>query len=154
FLHVGHARSALCNAAMAREAGGRLLLRMEDIDRERCRPAFEEAILDDLAWLGVAWEGPVRRQSDHGADYRAALRRLDAMHLTYPSFESRGELAQQVADREAHERWPRDPDGVPLYPGLSKQLSLDERAGRIARGDPYAIRLDMAKALEWTGPLR
>jgi glutamyl-Q tRNA(Asp) synthetase len=153
YLHLGHALSALLNFEMARAAGGRFLLRMEDIDATRCRPAFEAAILEDLAWLGIEWDGPVRRQSEHLDDYRAALARLGAMRLTVPSFESRAELAHLVADRESHARWPRDPDGVPVYPGTARQMPEAERQARIARGDAYAVRLDMEKAVEWTGPL-
>jgi glutamyl-Q tRNA(Asp) synthetase len=153
-LHLGHALSALRNFDMARAAGGRLLLRMEDIDATRCRPEFEAGIIEDLAWLGIEWEQPVRRQSEHFDEYRAALGKLAAMRLTFPSFESRAEIAHMVGDRDVRERWPRDPDGVPLYPGAARQLKEPDRQARIERGDPYAIRLDMEKATEWTGPLR
>jgi glutamyl-Q tRNA(Asp) synthetase len=152
-LHLGHALSALLNFDMARAAGGRFLLRMEDIDAARCRPEFEAAIYEDLAWLGVSWEQPVRRQSEHLDDYRAALERLQAMRLTFPSFESRAEIAHLVGDRDVRERWPRDPDGVPVYPGAARQMKEPDRQARIARGDPYAIRLDIEKAMEWTGLL-
>ena len=152
-LHLGHALSALLNFDMARAAGGRFLLRMEDIDTARCRPEFEAAIYEDLAWLGLEWEQPVRRQSEHLDDYRVALAQLDARHLTFPSFESRAEIAHLVADRESHARWPRDPDDAPLYPGVARLLTAAERQARIAGGGPYAIRLDMAKAVEWAGPL-
>ena len=152
-LHLGHALSALQNFDMARAAGGRFLLRMEDIDTTRCRPEFEAAIIEDLAWLGIQWEQPVRRQSEHFDEYRAALAKLAAMRLTFPSFESRAEIAHMVGDRDVRERWPRDPDGVPLYPGAARQLKEPDRQARIERGDPYAIRLDMEKATEWTGPL-
>src|SRR5689334_22061800 len=91
YLHLGHALSALLNFDMARKSGGRFILRMEDIDGTRCRPEFEVAIVEDLAWLGLEWEQPVRRQSAHFDDYRAALDRLDAMRLTFPAFESRAE---------------------------------------------------------------
>jgi glutamyl-Q tRNA(Asp) synthetase len=146
YLHLGHALSALVNADTARTANGRLLLRIEDIDRARCRPEYEAAIYEDLAWLGLAWEAPVRRQSDHFAAYREALERLTAMGLVYPSFDTRAEVARLVAAREQAGAWPRDPDGVPLYPGAAKQLSQDERERRMA-DEPYALRLDMAKAL-------
>src|SRR5216683_206211 len=116
YLHLGHALSALLNFDMAQAAGGRLLLRIEDIDAARCRPDYERAIYDDLAWLGIVWEQPVRRQSAHFDDYRAALARLDAQGLVYPSFESRGEIARLVAEQERQGAWPRDPDGAPLYP--------------------------------------
>jgi glutamyl-Q tRNA(Asp) synthetase len=153
YLHLGHALSALLNFDLAREAGGRFLLRIEDIDSARCRPEYEAAIYEDLAWLGLEWEEPVRRQSEHLDEYRAALARLDALQLTFPSFESRAEIAHLVADRESHARWPRDPDGAPLYPGAARNMPDAERKARIASGAAYAIRLDMARATEWAGPL-
>jgi glutamyl-Q tRNA(Asp) synthetase len=146
YLHLGHAFSALLNFDMAREAGGRFLLRIEDIDAERCRPEYEAAIYEDLRWLGIEWEEPVRRQSEHFADYRRALAKLDALGLLYASFESRGEIARLVAAREAISPWPRDPDGVPLYPGDAKTMPAAERAARMAAGEPHALRLDMAAA--------
>lgn len=146
YLHLGHALSALLNADMAHAVHGRLLLRIEDIDRARCRPEYEAAMYQDLTWLGLAWEAPVRRQSEHFAAYREALERLAAMGLVYPSFESRGEIARLVAAREQTGAWARDPDGVPLYPGTAKQLSADERQRRM-EAEPYALRLDMTKAL-------
>src|SRR5262245_39235398 len=112
YLHLGHALSALLNFDMARAAGGRLLLRIEDIDQTRCRPEYEQAIYEDLNWLGIAWEEPVRRQSEHFDDYRSALAQLEAQGLTYPSFESRAETAALIAERERRapsEPWPRDP---------------------------------------------
>lgn len=153
YLHLGHAFSALLNADLARQAGGRLLLRIEDIDATRCRPEYEAAIYEDLAWLGMAWETPVRRQSEHFASYRAALDRLSAKGLIYPSFESRAEIARMVAERDANMPWPRDPDGAPLYPGAAKQLSPRERETLMASGAPYALRLDMDAALASVGDL-
>src|SRR5665213_853849 len=153
YLHLGHALSALLNADMAKVAGGRLLLRIEDIDVARCRPEYETAICEDLAWLGLAWEQPVWRQSEHFGDYRAALAKLEAMGLIYPSFESRAEIAALVVRRERDGTWPRDPDGAPLYSGEAKSLSAAERAGRMRAGEPYALRLDMAAALARTGAL-
>jgi len=153
YLHLGHALSALLNFDMAREAGGRLLLRMEDIDATRCRREYEAAIYQDLAWLEIEWEEPVRRQSEHFKEYRAALAQLQERGLTFPSFESRAEIAHLVADRESHARWPRDPDGAPIYPGAARMVPDSEREVRIASGAPYAIRLDMARAIEWAGPL-
>jgi len=145
-LHLGHARSALLNQRLARESGGRMLLRIEDIDLTRCTPEFEEGIYRDLDWLGVEWETPVRRQSEHFDDYRAALDRLKAMGLVYPSFMSRGEVRDHIAARsDAKSPWPRDPDGAPLYPGADRQLSRRERARRIASRAPHAWRLDMGK---------
>jgi glutamyl-Q tRNA(Asp) synthetase len=153
YLHLGHAYSALLNFDSARRAGGRLLLRIEDIDTARCKPEFETAIYQDLAWLGLTWETPVRRQSAHLADYRQAIDRLSAQGLVYPSFESRAEMARLVAQREAHAPWPRDPDGVPLYPGSAKSLSPGERARLLESGMPYALRLDMAAACARAGAL-
>jgi glutamyl-Q tRNA(Asp) synthetase len=153
YLHLGHALSALINFEMARAAGGRLLLRIEDIDASRCRPDYEAAIYQDLAWLGIAWEQPVRRQSAHFDDYRAALARLEAEGLVYPSFESRGEIARLVAEREAQAPWPRDPDGAPLYPGGSRSLPPDERRRLIREGKTYALRLDAAAAATRAGAL-
>jgi glutamyl-Q tRNA(Asp) synthetase len=146
YLHLGHAFSALLNFDLARQTGGRFLLRIEDIDTARCRPEFEAAIYQDLAWLGISWETPVRRQSDHLADYRDALEKLSALGLVYPSFESRAEIAKLVAQRQADAPWPHDPDGAPLYPGAAKLLASEERARLLESGVPYALRLDMAAA--------
>ena len=153
YLHLGHAFSALLNLDLARQTGGRLLLRIEDIDVTRCKPEFETAIYEDLAWLGIAWDEPVRRQSEHLADYREALEKLSAQNLVFPSFETRGEIAKLVAQREASGRWPRDPDGAPLYPGTAKLLSSDERARLLGSDAPYALRLDMAAACARAGDL-
>jgi len=156
YLHLGHAYSALLNFDLARRAGGRFLLRIEDIDETRCRPEFEAAIYEDLAWLGITWETPVRRQSQHFSSYRVAVERLVAEGLIYPSFESRAEIVRLVAQRETEAPWPRDPDGAPLYPGAAKSLSADTRTRLIGQGVPYALRLDMAAAcarvkdLGWT----
>jgi glutamyl-Q tRNA(Asp) synthetase len=153
YLHLGHAYSALLNLDSARESGGRLLLRIEDIDTARCKPEFEAAVYQDLAWLGIAWEEPVRRQSEHLAEYRDAIEKLSAQGLIYPSFESRAEIGRLVAEREAKRPWPRDPDGAPLYPGAAKLLSPDERARLLQSGAPYALRLDMAAACARSGDL-
>ena len=139
-LHLGHAFSALFAQRRARAAGGRFLVRMEDIDAGRCRPDFERAILDDLKWLGVDWDGPVRRQSEHLEEYRAALARLDAQGLLYPCFCTRKEIEAEIA-RSGHA--PHGPDGV-LYPGSCRALDPAERAGRIAAGAPYAVTWDDA----------
>ncbi|MEA2920496.1 MAG: glutamyl-Q tRNA(Asp) synthetase [Bradyrhizobium sp.] len=153
YLHLGHAFSALLNFDLARRAGGRFLLRIEDIDTVRCRPEFEAAIYEDLAWLGVAWETPVRRQSDHLAEYRHALETLASRGLVYPSFESRAEIAKLVAQRESRAPWPRDPDGAPLYPGAARLLSPEQRAQGLQSGTGYALRLDMAAARGRAGDL-
>lgn len=151
YLHLGHALSALLNYDLAKRTGGTLLLRIEDIDATRCKPEFETAIYEDLAWLGIQWSEPVRKQSEHFADYRTALDRLDAMGVIYPSFESRAEVARLVAARGAD--WPHDPDGAPLYPGHRNELTADECAARMASGEPFAWRLDMEAAIARCGPL-
>ena len=153
YLHLGHAYSALLNFDHARQSGGRFLLRIEDIDPARCRPDYEMAIYEDLGWLGLSWEMPVRRQSEHLTEYRRALDELTAQGLVYPAFESRAEIARLVAEREAQGGWPRDPDGAPLYPGGGKRLSSDERRRRIEAGEPYALRLDMETATALVGEL-
>ncbi|MBX9821543.1 tRNA glutamyl-Q(34) synthetase GluQRS [Afipia birgiae] len=156
FLHLGHARSALLNFDLARQSGGRMLLRVEDIDAMRCRPEYEQAIYEDLAWLGISWEEPVRRQSEHLALYREAVERLSRDGLLYPAFESRTEIARMVEEKERSGAWPRDPDGAPFYPGIGRHLAEVERAQRLRAGAPYALRLDMAAAaarartLTWT----
>jgi glutamyl-Q tRNA(Asp) synthetase len=157
YLHLGHAYSALLNFDLARQAGGRFLLRIEDIDAIRCRPEFETAIYQDLAWLGIAWEHPVRRQSEHFCAHHDAIEILTAQGLIYPSFESRADIARLVAQRDASapERgsWPRDPDGAPLYPGAAKSHPPDTRAALLESGAPYASRLDMAAAIARVGDL-
>lgn len=153
FLHLGHARSALLNFDLARQSGGRMLLRIEDIDTTRCRPEYEQAIYDDLAWLGIAWEQPVRRQSEHLPLYREAVERLTREGLIYPAFESRADIARMVAEKDKSGPWPRDPDGAPLYPGTGKHLTEAERAQRLRAGAPYALRLDMDAAVARAGLL-
>lgn len=149
YLHVGHAASALTGWRAAQEAGGRFLLRIEDIDATRCRPEFERAIYEDLAWLGLSWEEPVRRQSEHMTDYARALAQLDRLGVLYPCFCTRQEIAAEIA---AAANAPHGPDG-PLYPGTCRALASGERAARIARGLPYALRLDAAAAARVAGPL-
>jgi glutamyl-Q tRNA(Asp) synthetase len=139
FLHLGHAFAALTAWRRAREAGGHFLLRLEDIDRGRCRPEFADAILEDLAWLGLDWHGPVRVQSHHLADYRAVLDALAARDLLYPCFCTRKDIAAAASA-------PHGPDG-PVYPGTCRNLSPDDRAARAASGLPFALRLDMSRAL-------
>jgi glutamyl-Q tRNA(Asp) synthetase len=153
FLHLGHALSALLNFDMARAEHGRLLLRIEDIDVTRCRREYESAIYEDLRWLGLTWEQPVRRQSEHLAEYSAALARLEKEELVYQSFESRTEIARAVAEHETEGPWPRDPDGAPLYPGNVRSIPPSERQRRVAAGEPYALRIDMAAAIARTGAL-
>lgn len=148
-LHLGHAYSALFAERAARRGGGRFLIRIEDIDAGRCRPEFEAAIFDDLAWLGLAWETPVRRQSEHMADYAAVLDRLAAMDLLYPCFCSRREIAAELA---AAGQAPHGHEG-PLYPGTCRALDPGLRAERMASGMSYALRLDVARAVHRAGPL-
>ena len=137
-LHLGNAYSALYSFDAARRLGGRFLLRIEDIDQGRCRPEHEAALLADLAWLGLTWETPVRRQSEHMADYAAALERLSAAGLTYPCFCTRKQIAREIA---AAPSAPHGPDGA-LYPGTCRNLPARERQDKIDSGVGYAIRLD------------
>jgi glutamyl-Q tRNA(Asp) synthetase len=153
-LHLGHAYSALLNQQLAGGLGARLLLRIEDIDLTRCTPELEAAMIDDLRWLGIRWEVPVRRQSEHFEDYEAALADLSGRGLVYPAFMSRGEIRADTAAEAARGRpWPRDPDGAPLYPGLDKALSEKARRQRIDAGEPFAWRLDVARAVDVVGDL-
>lgn len=140
WLHLGHAYAALF--AHEKAEGGRFLIRLEDIDGTRARPEYGEAIFEDLTWLGLTWETPVRRQSDHFDDYRAALAKLEARGVLYPCFCTRREIQEEIA-RAGNA--PQGPDG-PLYPGTCRNRSADERAERIGHGEVYALRLDVAKA--------
>jgi glutamyl-Q tRNA(Asp) synthetase len=150
YLHLGHGFAALTAEARARAGGGRFLLRLEDIDAQRCRADYADAIMADLAWLGLSWDGPVRRQSQHFAAYRAVLDGLAARGLVYPCFCTRAEIAREIANAAAA---PHGPEG-PRYPGTCRRLSPADRAAREASGAPHALRLDMAKALaEVAGPL-
>lgn len=143
-LHLGSAYSARIAWQRARAAGGTFVVRIEDIDIRRCKRAFETAILDDLAWLGLAWDGAVRRQSDHFAEYGQVLDRLDARGLVYPCFCTRADIAASAGA-------PQGPDG-PLYPGTCRHLSAQERRDRIAAGVEHCLRLDAAKAAKEAGP--
>jgi len=145
YLHLGHAHAALFAWRRARAAGGRFLLRIEDIDAGRCRPEFTAAILDDLAWLGLDWDGPVRVQSMHLPEYRAVLDALTRRGLLYPCFCSRADILRAATA-------PHGPDG-PVYPGTCRALLPAERARRVAARLPYALRLDAARALAETGAL-
>jgi glutamyl-Q tRNA(Asp) synthetase len=139
-LHIGHAYSALLNARMAAERGGRFLIRIEDIDTVRCTAQLTAGALADLAWLGLTWEEPVRVQSAHLNDYAGAQKRLAEMGLLYPCFCSRKDIAVQGTDAA------RDPEGQPLYPGTCRELQPSEISDRMARNIPYAMRLDMRLA--------
>lgn len=156
-LHLGHARSALTGWRAARAGGGRFLLRIEDIDPGRCRPQFEADLLEDLRWLGLDWDGPVRRQSEHWDDYRAALARLEHMGLIYPCFCTRKDIAAEIAAAPAAPHGPLHgpPHGAdgPLYPGTCRRLSADERRRRVDAGAAYALRLDVGRAAALAGPL-
>ena len=144
-LHKGHAFSAL----FARRAGTRFLLRIEDTDRGRCRAEFEAGIFEDLAWLGLDWEKPVRRQSEHMADYAAALARLDGRGLLYKCFCTRADIQREI---EAAGGAPHAGESA-IYPGTCRHRTADDVAARLAAGAPYALRLDVAKAIAMTGPL-
>jgi glutamyl-Q tRNA(Asp) synthetase len=159
-LHLGHVFAALVAETRAREAGGRFLLRIEDIDRTRCRIEFEEALREDLAWLGLDWGTPVRRQSEHMEDYQNALARLEAEGLVYPCFCTRREIAVEIAAAATAPHLAAvGPDG-PVYPGTCRARTAPERQDRIAAGVPYALRLDTAEAsrragrLSWTDRAR
>jgi glutamyl-Q tRNA(Asp) synthetase len=149
YLHLGHVRSALEGWRAAREADGVFLIRLEDIDRGRCREEFAAAILDDLDWLGLGSDLPVRRQSEHFDDYHRALDRLEGMGVLYPCFCTRREIQEEIA------RAGGAPQGEagPLYPGTCRRLGADERADRMGQGIDYALRLDVGRALALTGPL-
>ncbi len=149
YLHLGHVHSALTGWGAARAGGGRFLLRIEDIDPGRCRPEFEAAIIEDLSWLGLDWEKPPRRQSEHMADYQGALERLDVAGLLYPCFCTRKEIRAEVAGAT---QAPHGPEGQ-LYPGTCRGLGADARRARIAEGRNYALRLDVAEAAARAGPL-
>lgn len=148
-LHLGHAHAALYAWRRAREAGGSFLLRIEDIDATRCRDEFTQAALVDLVWLGIEWDGPVRRQSAHLDDYRAALKRLSELDLLYPCFCTRAEIAAEIARAGGA---PHGAEGM-VYPGTCRRLSAAERQERIASDASFALRLDVAAALARTGAL-
>ena len=143
-LHLGHALSACIGHDRARAARGRFLVRIEDIDVGRTRPELVEAIFEDLAWLRLTWERPVLRQSEHFAVYREAAQKLEAAGLLYPCFATRAEIAASAGTESAA----TDPDGAPLYPRLHKGLARGEVERRRAAGEPFALRLDMDRALE------
>lgn len=153
-LHLGHALSAFLNRDMAEALHGRLLLRIEDIDQARCTPEFEAGILRDIDWLGIDWESPVRRQSEHFPEYQAALHALIERGLVYPAFLTRGEVKARVAAYEATgQSWPRDPDGTPHYPPIDRERPETEWREILSSGKKHAWRLDMRKALDLIGEL-
>lgn len=150
-LHVGHAYSALFAHRLAQQAGGQFLLRIEDIDPLRCQAQFEDAIFEDLAWLGLSWQQPVRRQSDHMDTYAGALARLEKMGLLYPCFCSRKDIRDEIAAAGGAPH--QGPEG-PHYPGICRDLPGPEADTRKQAGQPFALRLDNAKARAMAdGPL-
>jgi len=152
-LHLGHAYSALFAFRLADAADGKFMLRIEDIDPGRCKPEFEDAIIEDLAWLGLHWEEPILRQSERMDVYGAALEQLDDAGLIYPCFCARSDIAAEIASAGAAPHLRRHgPDGL-VYPGICRHLDPEERRQRIAAGEPHALRLDMQAAFARTGPL-
>ena len=149
YLHLGTVYSALFTENAAREAGGRFLIRIEDTDQGRCRQEFEDQLIDDLKWLGLEWEEPIRRQSEHLDDYQDALMKLREQGLLYPCFCTRKEIMDEI---EAAGMAPHGPDG-PVYPGTCKILTPAEREKRISDGVAFAERLDVNAAVEMTGTL-
>jgi glutamyl-Q tRNA(Asp) synthetase len=143
YLHLGHAFSAFNAWTRARASGGRFLLRLEDIDPARCRPEYAAAIQEDLAWLGLDWDGPIRFQSEHLDEYQHSIDTLSEQGLVYPCFCTRADITREIAASAAA---PHGPDGAPLYPGTCRRLSPAARAARIAAGDPFALRLNMTEA--------
>ncbi len=148
-LHLGHAASVLLNARLAERMGGRLLLRIEDIDTARARDEFIEAILDDLAWLGLRFEQPVLRQSTRFAIYAEALDKLAAQGLTYPCFCTRAALLQRASGHARNH--PRDPDSIHRYDGFCRHLPEATVVRRLALGEPHVLRLKMDDALARIG---
>ncbi len=142
-LHLGHAYSALLASDTARREGGSFLLRIEDIDTTRCRPEYEAGILEDLAWLGIEWPTPVRRQSDHFADYAAAIDRLRALGVIYRCFLTRREIAEQAMSAP---HAPGEDATGRVYRGPATPMSADEEAARLARGDSFAWRLSISNS--------
>lgn len=153
-LHLGHAYSALTAFETAKRAGGQFLLRIENIDTGRSRPEFEAAIAEDLAWLGIKWPLPVRRQSEHFDDYREALLRLDKVGVLYPCFCTRKEIAAEIARADVAPHLLHEGPEGPLYPGTCRALSARAGAERMASGAAYALRIDVGKASEAAGPLK
>ena len=152
-LHLGHALAAIEAFDMAMERGGRFLLRMEDIDVGRAKPEFEEAIYEDLEWLGLSWESPVRRQSEHMDDYAGALATLDEMGLLYPCFCTRKEIMAEIEQsRTAPHLLNQGPDGPP-YPGTCLNMDAHEVKNKESENAPYALRLNMKKAMAVVGEM-
>ncbi len=146
-LHLGHTYSALLNLKLAREMNGLCLLRIEDIDTVRCTPELEQQMLQDLEWIGFEWDGEPRRQSEHFEEYQSALNTLIDHGLVYPSILSRSQAKRLVKEAEQNgQSWPRDPEGMPLFPGNEKTFNSAKQAEIINSGAPYSLRLDMEKA--------
>jgi len=151
YLHIGHAYSALFGWEAARMSGGRFLLRIEDIDVQRCRAEFEQSIYEDLSWLGLPWHGEPMRQRDRLELYSAGLERLQGLRVVYPCFCTRKQIRMEV---EQSGRAPHGPNAELIYPGICRDIDPSESQSRIAKGEPFAWRLDIDKALALTGPLQ
>jgi glutamyl-Q tRNA(Asp) synthetase len=149
FLHLGHAYSALTAHAAAGRKGAGFYIRIEDIDPTRSKPEFEQALLEDLAWLGLSWEKNVIRQSERMAVYGAALKTLSRKGIVYPCFCTRADIKAEI---ERSGQAPHGPDG-PVYPGICRDLDPEDSQRRIDKGEPHALRLDMARAAAIAGPL-
>ena len=147
YMHPGHAYSALFAYESAQRTNGRFLLRIEDIDFTRCKTEYETALLEDLGWLGIKWETPVRRQSEHLPEYMAVAESLKQRDLLYPCFCTRKDILREI---ELAGGAPHGPEG-PLYPGICRSLSNDERQARIIAGESFAMRLDLQKAVGIAG---
>lgn len=147
WLHLGHAYSVLLGADIAAREGAQYLLRIEDIDLGRTRAEYIEGIFEDLTWLGLSWPKPLLRQSTRFNAYDAALKTLRDMDLVYPCFATRKEITDAIQQSGIGlKHWPTDPDGAHIYPGLYKDISLQERNRLMWEGRSYAWRLDMEKA--------
>ena len=153
YLHLGHAYSAIFAENTALERGGCFHLRIENIDQRRCRLEYEDSIREDLRWLGLSWEEPVRRQSEHLEDYQEALSRLERLDIIYPCFCTRREILTEIerADMAPHESL-RGPEGI-VYPGTCRDITSDQRESQITLGKPFALRLDVRRALSLTGKI-
>lgn len=153
-LHLGHAYSALLNQKLAREAGGKLLLRIEDIDTQRCTPELEAQMLDDLKWLGIEWDEEPMRQSDNFETYRKIVKKLLDKKIMYPAFMSRGEVNTIVKKAEKSGKiWPRDPDGTPHYPPHDKNMSKKKRSKVLSSQSPNSYRFNMSEVIDIFGDM-
>ncbi|MBO37653.1 MAG: tRNA glutamyl-Q(34) synthetase GluQRS [Rhodospirillaceae bacterium] len=147
FLHIGHAYAALCAYNYSKIHGGKFILRIEDIDEDRCREKYVKAIYEDLDWLGLSWEQPVRKQSNHFDEYKVALKKLDSLGLLYPCFCTRRDIRDEIKRAGGA---PHGPEG-PIYPGTCKSIPIKRRDLKLTAGQPHAFRLDIEKALKLVG---